>query len=165
MTARTSRPVNRDVITKMKILRTTSSSLDFRELCNELDNELNQRYGKAQSEYDKHNVIEENNTVLVGYFNFIPVACGCMKSFDDITIEIKRMYVKKSHRRKGLSSSLLLSLEKWGAELGFSKAILETGKGQPEAINLYKKKGYQIIGNYGPYIGIKNSVCMEKKIK
>ena len=60
---------------------------------------------------------------------------------------------------------ILISLEKWASELGYKKAILETGKGQPEAIALYQKAGYQIIENYGPYKGLDNSVCMGKNIQ
>ena len=47
-------------------------------------------------------------------------------------------------------------------ELGYAAALLETGKRQPEAIGLYRKFGYQIIANYGPYRGMENSLCMQK---
>ena len=50
-------------------------------------------------------------------------------------------------------------------ELSCEKCILETGKRQPEAIELYKKNGYRIIPNYGQYAGIENSVCFEKEVK
>ena len=148
----------------MKLIRTNSLNQDFKKLCHLLDSELNTRYGQVQSTYDEYNVIEEKTTVLVGYLGDIPVAIGCFKILDEKTIEIKRMYVRDEHRRKGLSTTLLNFLENWGKEKGFSIAKLETGKGQPEAINLYKKKGYTVIENYGPYIGMSNSLCMEKKL-
>ena len=148
----------------MKIMRTNNSNSDFKELCFQLDNDLNERYGKAQSKYDKHNTIENNQTVIVGYFEEIPVASGCFKAIDENSIEIKRMYVKPAHRRKGFATKILSGLESWAKELGYSFVRLETGKGQPEAIDLYKKAGYEVTENYGPYIGIENSVCMKKKI-
>lgn len=40
--------------------------------------------------------------------------------------------------------------------------VLETGKGQPEAIGLYQYMGCQVIDNYPPYEEMANSVCMEK---
>ena len=49
--------------------------------------------------------------------------------------------------------------------VGFEKCILETGKRQPDAIALYKKNGYNLIENYGQYIGMENSVCFEKLLK
>jgi GNAT superfamily N-acetyltransferase len=149
----------------MNIVRTNNSNPDFKELCIQLDSELNSRYGKYQFKYDKHNVIEDNQTVIVGYIDGIPVASGCFKALDKEAIEIKRMYVKPEYRRKGLSTFILTSLENWAEELGFSIALLETGKGQPEAINLYKKNGYEITENYELYAGIENSICMKKKIK
>lgn len=58
---------------------------------------------------------------------------------------------------------ILSELEKWAAESGYSSTVLETGKRQPEAINLYKKAGYKIIPNFGQYEGVENSVCMMKE--
>ncbi len=149
---------------KMKVVRTNSMDPDFKALCLELDNELNQRYGRSQEKYDRHNLIEENQTVLVGYIDVLPVAGGCFKALDKIRVEIKRMFVRPGHRRMGLSTAILASLEAWALELGYAKALLETGKGQPEAIGLYRKQGYGVIDNYGPYAGMDNSVCMEKSI-
>jgi GNAT superfamily N-acetyltransferase len=148
----------------MKVLRTNSSNSDFRQLCRELDSDLNERYGRVQSTYDNHNVIEDNQTAIVGYLQEVPVASGCFKQVDPDAIEIKRMFVTPPHRRKGFSSAVLAELEAWGRELGHSTAMLETGKGQSEAIGLYRKAGYEVTDNYGPYVGIENSVCMRKKL-
>jgi GNAT superfamily N-acetyltransferase len=148
----------------MKIIKTNNSNSDFIDLTKQLDAELNKRYGVKRSEYDKHNLIDPIDTAIIGYLEKIPVACGCFKIFNNTTIEIKRMFVQTGHRRKGFSTIILQSLEEWGSDLGYLKAILETGKKQPEAIALYKNSGYQIIDNYGPYRGFKNSVCMEKFI-
>ncbi len=149
----------------MKIVRTNNTNKDFIKLTTQLDAELNERYGSKQSEYDKYNKIDLNETVIVGFLNDIPVTCGCFKNIDSRTVEIKRMYVQTGHRRKGLSTKILNALENWASELGYSKVVLETGKGQPEAIALYKKCGYQTIENYGPYKNLENSICMEKLIK
>lgn len=148
----------------MKITKTNNSNKDFLELTSQLDAELNERYGLKQTEYDKHNQMPPIDTVIIGYHNGSPVACGCFKAFEEQTIEIKRMFVQKKHRRKGFSLKILKSLEMWASKLGNTKAILETGKGQPEAITLYTKCGYQTTENYGPYKGLINSVCMEKSI-
>jgi ribosomal protein S18 acetylase RimI-like enzyme len=55
-------------------------------------------------------------------------------------------------------------LEIWAKEVGYTYTILETGKNQPEAINLYQKQDYTIIPNYPPYEAIDNSVCMKKTL-
>ena len=149
----------------MHMKRTTNQESDFKGLTQQLDAELAMRYGTAQKAYDKHNVIDPINTALVGYVEDVPVACGCFKVIEKDTVEIKRMFVASAYRRKGYSKKLLGDLELWAKELGFTKAILETGKGQPEAIGLYGACGYVRIPNYGVYVGMQNSVCMQKELK
>lgn len=146
----------------MKTVRVDSTHPDFITLTEKLDAEVNERYGSKQSNYDKHNQIDPLNTAIIGYEGSLPVACGCFKAVGPQILEIKRMYVAEAFRRRGFSVLVLHALEKLGLELGFYKAILETGKGQPEAIRLYHKCGYKIIENYGPYQGLEDSVCMEK---
>jgi GNAT superfamily N-acetyltransferase len=146
------------------IIRTSSENKDFRELIIQLDNDLNARYGKEQSEYDKHNVIELIDTVVVAYDGNQPVGCGCFKQYGNETIEIKRMFVKNEMRGKGISKMILKELEYWAEEKGYLYSILETGIGQPEAIGLYEKFNYKRIDNYGQYANMPNSVCMKKTL-
>jgi len=74
------------------------------------------------------------------------------------------MYTSPENRGKGVATKVLAELEKWAFELNYTKCILETGKKQPEAIELYKKNGYKLIPNYGQYTHIENSLCFEKKL-
>lgn len=148
----------------IQIVRTTSSNPHFGSLIALLDSELNSRYGALQKNYDKHNIIEQNNTVVLAFDGGVPVGCGCFKQYDNDSVEMKRMFVSKEYRGKGISKLVLKELEAWAGENGFKAAVLETGIGQPEAIGLYTKSGYVKTENYGPYIGNKNSVCMKKSL-
>lgn len=148
----------------IQIVRTTSSNPHFGSLIALLDEELNNRYGALQKGYDKHNNIEQNNTVVLALDGELPVGCACFKQYNNYTVEIKRMFVRKEYRGKGISKLVLTELEAWAGENGFKTAVLETGIGQPEAIGLYFKAGYVKTENYGPYIGNKNSVCMMKEL-
>ena len=74
------------------------------------------------------------------------------------------MYVNEKSRGKAHATVILKSLEEWAKELGYKKCLLETGIRQPEAIALYQKNKYQIIDNYGQYVGVQNSICFEKYI-
>jgi putative acetyltransferase len=94
-----------------------------------------------------------------------PIGCGCFKLFDDKTIEIKRMFVLPEMRGKQLAAQLLQELEKWAVEEGYSKAVLETGHRQVEAIRLYTVAGYTLTENYGQYIGMEDSICYRKELK
>lgn len=146
----------------MKIIRTNSENPDFIKLTNQLDIDLNNRYGELQKQYDKHNKVDFIETVIVAYLDLQPVGCGCFKKNGNGTVEIKRMFVLPNNRGQGIASKILRELETWANEMGHSRLILETGVKQIEAINLYNKLGYKRIDNFGQYIGNANSVCMEK---
>jgi putative acetyltransferase len=148
----------------MEIARTGNTHPDFKTLVTLLDAELDSRYGKNQAQYTVHNKIDPVPTAVVGYEGAKPVACGCFKELDAGCVEIKRMFVKDRYRGQGFSKDVLNALEAWAGEIGYTSARLETGKGQPEAIGLYHAFGYTVIENYGPYSGMKNSICFEKQI-
>ena len=74
------------------------------------------------------------------------------------------MYTLPASRGKGIATKILAELENWASELAYQKCILETGKRQPDAIQLYQKNGYKIIPSYGKYLVMENSVCFEKAI-
>ncbi|HYG03859.1 MAG TPA: GNAT family N-acetyltransferase [Chryseosolibacter sp.] len=148
----------------VNLLRTTSSNPDFAFLVRLLDEDLLARYGSEQAQYDKHNKIENNPTVVIAYLDREPVGCACLKTIDVFTAELKRMYVRPEHRGKSIGVGILNELEDWAAELSFGRIILETAQKQPEAINLYKKAGFEIIPNYPPYDRMEKSICMAKQI-
>lgn len=148
----------------MELKRTTSTDSNFTLLCGQLDRELHNRYGKGQEKYNSHNILSLINTVVVGYINQQPVACGCFRPIDKTVVELKRMFVRNQQRGKGLAKILLKELEQWCTELGYTSIILETGKGQPEAVSLYLSSGYTAIENYGPYKDMPNSICMRKRL-
>lgn len=145
------------------LIRTTSDHLDFIMLVKQLDSDLKIRDGDDHPFYDQFNKIDNIKHVILACLDNEPVGCGAIKAFGDC-MEIKRMFVLPQYRSMGIASQILAELESWTSELLFKKCVLETGKLQPEAIALYLKNGYQIIGNYGPYKGVENSVCFEKRL-
>lgn len=148
----------------IQFTRTDASHPDFKALVKALDTYLAVVDGDDHAFYHQYNHIDAIKYALVAYENERAIACGAIKAFSDEAMEVKRMYTAPECRGKGVASKLLRELEAWAAELGYSKCVLETGKRQVEAIGLYHKNHYQIIPNYGQYIGVENSVCFEKKI-
>lgn len=145
-------------------LRTDSSHPDFLMLVRALDVELRSRYGASQDFFDQYNKLDSIRHVILWFEGAQPIGCGAFKQFDSTTVEIKRMFVLKEKRGRGVATGILQSLEEWAFELGYRDFILETGKSQPEALQLYKNAGYLIIPNYGQYQGISESVCMRKQV-
>ena len=147
----------------IKLIRTDSENKNFIDLVKSLDADLKIRDGDDHDFYNQYNAIDTLNHVVVAYHNDEAVGCGAFKQMENDTVEIKRMYVNPNHRGKKIATKILVGLELWVQESGFKKILLETGTSMPEAIGLYKKCGYQVIENYGQYIGIDTSVCFSKQ--
>jgi putative acetyltransferase len=152
-------------VNTLRFVRTDSNHPDFVKLVFDLDADLRIRDGDEHAFYAQFNKIDMIREVVVAYENKEAVACGAFKKFDETAVEIKRMYVVESRRNQGIASDVLNELEKWAAKLNYTRAVLETGLKQPEAIRLYQKNGYEEIPNFGPYAGVENSVCFGKYIR
>lgn len=149
---------------KIDILNTDSKNSDFNKLVGLLNEDLNKRYGELQKQYDKHNNIDYINDVVIIYKNKLPVACGGFKEYDGHSVELKRIFVVDEHRGNGFAKLVVSKLEEIAQGRNYKYAVLETGRGQQEAINLYKGCGYNIIPNYEPYTENTNSICMNKEL-
>lgn len=148
-----------------EIIRTTSENPDFRRLVKELDEDLYERNGDIQKQFDQYNKIDMIKHAVIILFDGEPVGCGCFKRHDECSVEIKRMFVKHAYRGKKLAAAMLNELEQWAMEEGFSVSVLETGRRQREAHHLYEKSGYTLTENYGQYIGMDDSICYRKALK
>jgi hypothetical protein len=146
------------------IKRTSSADPDFQLLIAHLDHELWNELKEDQATYDQYNKVPDIQTAVVLYINEKPAAIGCFKQYNDDTVEIKRMFVEKEFRGRGLSTIILKELEEWAMQSGFRYAILETSVHFKVARNLYSNAGYNIIDNYAQYKGLEESVCMKKKL-
>ena len=146
------------------IKRTNSDDPHFQDLIIALDKDLWVRYPEIQQDYEVLDKVKNIPTVVVAYVNALPVGCACFRPFDNNSVEIKRMFVHADQRGQGIAYNMLKELETWAISQGFSRAVLETGKRQPEAIALYQKSGYTFMDNYPPYEQMENSVCLQKPL-
>ncbi|MBC7535839.1 MAG: GNAT family N-acetyltransferase [Ferruginibacter sp.] len=146
----------------ISIVRTNSSNQDFRQLVQFLDKDLVVKDGDQHAFFAQFNKLDHINHVLLASMDNVAIGCGAIKEFDEQTAEVKRMFVLPAFRGRGIAGQLIQELERWAAELGYTNCILETGQKMTDAIRVYKKAGYTITGNYGQYIGVKESVCMNK---
>lgn len=145
-------------------IRTNSNNQGFIDLIALLDAYLAVKDGKDHAFYAQYNKTDSIQEVVVIYNNKEAVACGAIKKMDVDRVEVKRMFTKENQRGQGFASQVLEELETWAKELGYKKAVLETGKRQVEAIPFYLKNGYKVIPNYGQYAGVEDSICFEKDL-
>jgi GNAT superfamily N-acetyltransferase len=101
---------------------------------------------------------------LVARLEGRPVGCAALRPINAEVAEVKRMYVLRPVRRRGIARLLLAELEAKGALFGYTTLRLETGNRQPEAVALYESCGFRRIPSYGPHVEDPLSICFEKAV-
>ena len=79
-------------------------------------------------------VLEAEDGSIVGAYGLYPM--------DEQTCELRKMYLDKDHRGKGLGKFLLEDALSKARQLGFERMVLETASVLKEAIALYKSYGF-----------------------
>ena len=87
-------------------------------------------------------------TFVVGFEDGTPVCCGAIKRLPDGACELKRMFVTKDARGRGVARALLEELERRARAMGYAIARLDTGPRQTRAQRMYERAGYAPIGNF-----------------
>lgn len=126
----------------MRLKRTNSSDLDFIALVDLLNADLAKKDGAKHAYYARFNGIDMLRNVVVAYQENKAVGCGAFKVFEEnISVEIKRMYVLENSRGKGIATFIINELEQWARELDYTKMPIrnweETTRG---CETLYKKR-------------------------
>ncbi|MCI8781418.1 MAG: GNAT family N-acetyltransferase [Lachnospiraceae bacterium] len=150
----------------MDFKRTDGKDKDFIENCRLLDIDLDRRVGKKikRDKYKKFNQIDEIQQAIVVYEGNKAVGGGAIRRYNDEDIELKRVFVHAEYQGQGIGSKLVSLLIEWAMELGYKRMILETGELLAESCAVYKKLGFQVISNYGPYVDMEESLCMAKEL-
>ncbi len=143
-----------------------SKSEDFNEVCEMLDNNLDEIIGDTfdRGKYTKYNKIDNIHDVVLVYDGEHLVGGGGFKFYDEESAELKRVFIKKEYRGRGLSRELLYRIEALAKIKGYKYMILESGDLLVDAMALYIRAGYKEIPNYGQYIDMIDSICMSKKL-
>jgi len=148
----------------IEIAVTDKTNADFICLVTLLDEDLHERYGEMQKNYDRHNTTDHILDAVVIYVDGEAAACGAFKEHSPDSVELKRIFVKKPFRGRGLSRLVVRELENLAQKAGYRSALLETGAKQFEAMHLYFTSGYTRMENFDPYVGDLNSLCMSKEL-
>ena len=151
----------------MDYVRTDGKNEDFIENCRLLDMDLDRRVGRQikREKYQKFNQLDEIREAIVVYDHGRAVGGGAIRRYDDENIELKRVFVHNEYQGQGIGSRLVSLLIEWAAELGYRRMILETGELLAESCAVYKKLGFAVIPNYGPYADMPESLSMAREIR
>lgn len=151
----------------MNYKRTDGKDIDFIENCRLLDMDLDRRVGKKikREKYKKYNQLDEIQEAIVVYDDNKVIGGGAIRRYDNENMELKRVFVHTQYQGQGIGSRLVTLLIEWAIELGYNRMILETGELLAESCAVYRKLGFQVIPNYGPYLDMPESLCMAKDLK
>ena len=147
-------------------IRTDSKNEDFIENCRLLDMDLDRRVGKKikRDKYTKYNQLDEINEAIVVYEGNRAIGGGAIRRYNDEDVELKRVFVHAECQGQGIGTKLVSLLIEWAIELGYKRMILETGELLAESCAVYRKLGFEVIPNYGPYVNMPESLCMAKEL-
>lgn len=148
----------------IELRRCKSDDPEFRSLVAELDAVLRILDGDDHEFFNAQNHPATITHAIVASFDGRPAGCGGFRPMDEHAVEIKRMYVEPEVRGKGVGRAVLAGLEAWAAECDYSCSRLETSKRLEPAVRLYHASGYSVIPNFGPYVDVQESVCLEKRL-
>jgi ribosomal protein S18 acetylase RimI-like enzyme len=141
-------------------------------LVEEVQLEYVARYGgRDETPLDPGYFDAPRGAFFVGYLDGVPVATGAWRHRTDVdafgsthTAEIKRMYVRREARGRGLARAMLSRLEETARASGAEVMVLESGTEQPEALALYASAGYTTIPNFGFYRDSPRNRCMARAL-
>ena len=101
---------------------------------------------------------------LVAEVDGLPAGCGAWRLHEPGVVEIKRVYVAPSFRRRGLAQAIVGALETTAAQAGSRSVVLNTGDRQPEALALYTALGYRPVPGFGLYASSPLAVFLGKDL-
>lgn len=117
--------------------------------------------GKKNREgFIPYNLSESISDVLLAYMDGVAVGCAGLKKYNDSDVEIKRVWVEPDYRGRHIATELMDRMEDKAREMGFKRAVLQTRPIMEDAVGLYEKRGYELIGNYPPYDKLEGAICM-----
>jgi GNAT superfamily N-acetyltransferase len=121
--------------------------------------------GDGSGAFKPDDVLIPQAAFVVAWEGEVALGCGALRPMPDTSVaEIKRMFVRREYRGRGISRQILAALEAQAHDFGYASLILETGVHQIEAIGLYESAGYVSIDCYGIYAGEEISRCYRKKL-
>ncbi|WP_340378272.1 GNAT family N-acetyltransferase [Streptomyces sp. SS7] len=158
----------------MNIRRVSFDHPDAVSLNDEVQAEYHERYGDGgdATVLEPSHFEPPGGVYLIAYDEGDrPVATGGWRSQDsngegneDGDAELKRMFVIREMRGRGLARRMLTALEEDARAAGRVRMVLETGTEQPEAIALYTSSGYAPCTKFGYYREYDSSRCFAKPL-
>jgi GNAT superfamily N-acetyltransferase len=86
--------------------------------------------------------------LLLAFDDQIAVAVACLRRIGPATAEIKRMYVRPTHRHAGIGRALLDAIVSTARAAGYERIRLDSAAFMSDAHDLYRSSGFVEIRPY-----------------
>jgi GNAT superfamily N-acetyltransferase len=136
----------------MQIMPSSISSLEVIRLFTEYDDFIVDFLGEDSVYYTRYSGNESLQAVWIACCDGLPVGCVTYRAKSPGVGEVKRMFVKASHRGRGISKSLLTTVEQYAKERGDAKLYLDTRITLEPAVSLYRGFGFMELSRKGLYV-------------
>jgi GNAT superfamily N-acetyltransferase len=152
-------------VNAIEITAERPDTIDARQLLAELDAYLLDLPYPAESRhaFPVEKLLREQVAFFVSRCDGELGGCGGIKLHPDYG-EVKRMYVRRSFRGRGLGKAMLDHLAACARGQGLEVLRLETGIYQVEAIGLYERYGFQRRAPFSEYKVDPMSLYFEKAL-
>ena len=135
----------------LTIERVERATEEVRALIDELEAELSGSYAAEQRHgLNIEQIFQPGILFFVARLDGAPVGCGGV-ALDDGFAELKRMFVRRHARGRGMAQAILARLEAEARTRGYKHLMLETGDARSPAIRLYERAGFKRCAAFGAY--------------
>ena len=145
----------------MKIQPMSITDTSVLELFSEHDDFMTEFLGEDSHYYTRYTEYENIENVWVAYEDELPVGCIAYRKKTDNVGEVKRLFIRKEYRGRGISKELLKVVETHARNLGCTALFLDTRITLEPAVSLYRSFGFDIIFRQGLYIQMEKKLMIE----
>ncbi|MFH8367505.1 GNAT family N-acetyltransferase [Streptomyces sp. NPDC018031] len=100
------------------------------------------------AEHHSDDLVPPHGVLLVARYDGEPAGCVGLRRWDEVTVELTRMFVRPAHRGLGGGGRLLAAADRAARDLGARRITLDTRLDLVEARALYARHGYAEIPAY-----------------
>lgn len=142
----------------MNIISMKTTDESVRKLFSEYDDYMLDFLGDDKWCYTRYSEKENVEKVWVVHSDNVPIGCIAYRTKADGIGEVKRLYIKKEYRGKGISKELLKTVECYAKEQGCRTLFLDTRITLEPAVFIYCTIGFNIVFQQGLYIQMEKDI-------
>lgn len=142
----------------MNIVSANTSDRQALQLFSEHDDFMLDFLGDDKVYYTRYSENENIENVWIAYENNLPIGCIAYRKKSPDVGEVKRLFIKKEYRGKGISRELFSVMKSHAKSQGCCKLHLDTRITLEPAVSLYKSLGFEITFRQGLYVQMEAAI-------